>query len=298
MICVTDWDNGGSGGIVDKVGIIAKKNKKEAVEIVAEIAPWLVARGITPLVDHETANKAGLTSEMSPEQVPAQADGMIVLGGDGTLLYAARLMGDREIPILGVNLGSLGFLTDVAVPELKDTLIRFISGDVKIGERMMLEAVVEDGSGKKETFSVLNDVVVNKGNLARTIRLQARVDGAFLTVFNGDGLIMATPTGSTAYSLSAGGPIVHPTLSAVIITPICPHLLTNRPIVVPESSVIEVNLVSGDGNVSVTLDGQVGVEFSERHRLTVRKSARKILLVEPPDRDHFEILRTKLNWGR
>jgi NAD+ kinase len=235
---------------------------------------------------------------MAPEQIPPQADGMIVLGGDGTMLYAARLMGDREIPILGVNLGSLGFLTDVAVPELRDTLALFITDNFRVGQRMMLEAVVEDGSGKKETFSVLNDVVVNKGNLARTIRLQASVDGAFLTVFNGDGLIIATPTGSTAYSLSAGGPIVHPTLSAVIITPICPHLLTNRPIVVPESSVIDVALVSEDGGVSVTLDGQVGADFSDRHRLTVRKSARKILLVEPPDRDHFEILRTKLNWGR
>ncbi len=298
MICVTDWDNDGIGGAVQKFGIIAKKNKKEAVEIVAEIVPWLTARGVTPLLDSETARKAGLSSEMAAEEIPRRADAMIVLGGDGTLLYAARLMGDREIPILGVNLGSLGFLTDVAVPELKDTLVRFIAGNVRIGERMMLEAVVEDSSGKIESFSVLNDVVVNKGNLARTIRLQAQVNGAFLTVFNGDGLIIATPTGSTAYSLSAGGPIVHPTLSAVIITPICPHLLTNRPIVVPESSVIDVSLVSGDGNVSVTLDGQVGTDFSERHRLTVRKSKRKILLVEPPDRDHFEILRTKLNWGR
>ncbi len=241
-----------------KVGIIAKKNKKEAAQIVAEIAPWLTEKGVVPLIDRETAAKAGLSSELSPEEIPAQADGMIVLGGDGTLLYAARLMGDREIPILGVNLGSLGFLTDVAAPELKDTLQRFISGNVTVGERMMLDAVVEDGSGMTETFSVLNDVVINKGNLSRTIRLQAWVNGAFLTVFNGDGLIIATPTGSTAYSLSAGGPIVHPTLCAVIITPICPHLLTNRPIVVPESSVVEVKLVSGDGNVSVTLDGQVG----------------------------------------
>jgi NAD+ kinase len=283
---------------VKKVGIIAKKNKEEAVRIVADIVPWLEARGVTPLIDRETAGKAGLTSDLAPEQIPPQADGMIVLGGDGTMLYAARLMGDREIPILGVNLGSLGFLTDVAVPELRDTLALFVTDNFRVGQRMMLEAVVEDGSGKRETFSVLNDVVVNKGNLARTIRLQASVDGAFLTVFNGDGLIIATPTGSTAYSLAAGGPIVHPTLSAVIITPICPHLLTNRPIVVPESSVIDVMLVSGDGNVSVTLDGQVGTDFSDRHRLTVRKSARKILLVEPPDRDHFEILRTKLNWGR
>jgi len=291
-------DIDGRGDTVKKVGIIAKKNKKEAAQIVAEIAPWLAGRGIEPLIDRETAEKAGLSSELSPEEVPVQADGMIVLGGDGTLLYAARLMEGREIPILGVNLGSLGFLTDVAAPELKDTLVRFISGQTAVCERMMLEAVVEDGLGKRETFSVLNDVVVNKGNLARTIRLQASINGAFLTVFNGDGLIIATPTGSTAYSLSAGGPIVHPTLSAVIITPICPHLLTNRPIVVPESSVVEVNLVSGDGNVSVTLDGQVGTEFSEHHRLTVRTSAHKILLVEPPDRDHFEILRTKLNWGR
>ncbi len=283
---------------MDKIGIIAKKNKQEAVDIVAEIVPWLAERGIEPLVDRETAEKAGLSSTMDPEQIPPQADAMIVLGGDGTLLYAARLLGDREIPILGVNLGSLGFLTDVAVPELKDTLVRFISGDVAVCQRMMLDAEVHDGSGNVKTFSVLNDVVVNKGNLARTIRLQASVDGAFLTVFNGDGLIIATPTGSTAYSLSAGGPIVHPTLSAVIITPICPHLLTNRPIVVPESSEIEVNLVSGDGYVSVTLDGQVGADFSERHRLIVRRSNRKLLLVEPLQRDHFEILRTKLNWGR
>jgi NAD+ kinase len=283
---------------VDTIGIIAKRNKQEAVDIVAEIAPWLAERGIEPLIDRETAEKAGLSSTIGPEEIPPRADAMIVLGGDGTLLYAARLMGDREIPILGVNLGSLGFLTDVAVPELKDTLLRFISGEVTICRRMMLDAEVYDGSGNVQTFSVLNDVVVNKGNLARTIRLQASVDGAFLTVFNGDGLIIATPTGSTAYSLSAGGPIVHPTLSAVIITPICPHLLTNRPIVVPESSVIEVNLVSGDGNVSVTLDGQVGADFSERHRLIVRRSGRRLLLVEPLERDHFEILRTKLNWGR
>jgi NAD+ kinase len=281
-----------------KIGIIAKKNKKEAVDMVAELAPWLAERGITPLVDRETAAKAGLPSSLEQFEVPIDADAMIVLGGDGTLLLAARLVGDREIPILGVNLGNLGFLTEIAVSETKETLSRIIAGDFRVGERMMLEATVTDESGKREEFSVLNDVVVNKGNLARTIRLEARVNGAYLTVFNGDGLIVATPTGSTAYSLSAGGPIVHPTLSAVIITPICPHTLTNRPIVVPDSSVIEVSLVSGDENVSVTLDGQVGTEFSHRHSLTIRKARRKLLLIEPPDRDYFEILRTKLNWGR
>ena len=281
-----------------RIAIIAKKNKKEAIDVVAQLVPWLKERGVTALVDRETAAKAGFTSDIDPLDLPRDADGIIVLGGDGTLLFAARLMGEREVPILGVNLGSLGFLTDVAVSEIKDVLSRVISGDVRVGQRMMLEAVVAGQSGRKEEFSVLNDVVVNKGNLARTIRLEVSVNGAYLTVFNGDGLIVATPTGSTAYSLSAGGPIVHPTLSAVIITPICPHTLTNRPIVVPDSSTIDVRLVSGDGNVSVTLDGQVGTEFSRRHSLTIRKAKKKILLVEPPDRDYFEILRTKLNWGR
>ncbi len=280
-----------------KIGIIAKRNKKEAVDIVAELVPWLNERGIEALVDTETADRAGIASDIRAEDIPRDADGIIVLGGDGTLLLAARLTGEREIPILGVNLGSLGFLTDVAVPELKNVLSSMIADDFRVGRRMMLEAVVET-HGRKETFSVLNDVVVNKGNLARTIRLEVSVNGAFLTVFNGDGLIISTPTGSTAYSLSAGGPIVHPTLSAVIITPICPHTLTNRPIVVPDSSMIDVRLASGDGNVSVTLDGQVGTDFSHEHRLTIHKSAKEILLVEPPDRDYFEILRTKLNWGR
>ncbi len=279
-----------------KVGIIAKTNKKEAIDTISVLVPWLKQRGIETVLDRDSAKQIGIKSDILREDVPKTSDMVIVLGGDGTLLYAARVVGKSEIPILGVNLGSLGFLTEVALPELYNTMERVISGDFRLEERMMLKTRIENADGPSE-FSVLNDMVINKGALARIINLKVTINGAYLTTYNADGLIISTPTGSTGYSLSAGGPIVYPTLSTIIITPICPHTLTNRPILIPGDSVVEIRLVSGDGNVFVTLDGQVGVDIKEGDRVVVSRSERKVYLIEPPDRDYYDVLRTKLKWG-
>lgn len=264
------------------------------------LAHALTQAGRQVLVDADTARNTGLTEYpvATYEQIGQDASLAVVMGGDGTVLGAARHLAPFGVPLVGINHGHLGFITDIPVQDAHDALARVLEGNFQIEERMLLEGSVWRGDQQMYAASALNDVVLNRAGRGGMIEVRVELDGAFMYTQRADGLIIATPTGSTAYSLSAGGPIVHPTLSAVIITPICPHLLTNRPIVVPESSVVEVRLVSGDGNVSVTLDGQVGVDFSQHHRLTVRKSAHKILLVEPPDRDHFEILRTKLNWGR
>lgn len=282
---------------IKRIGIVAKRNKPEAIDTIRELIPFLSERGIETILDAETAGLSGESSSLSGEDIPKESDMVIVLGGDGTLLHAARLVGKEEIPILGVNLGSLGFLTDVALEELYKTIEKVLSGDFKTEERMMLKAVVTEADGKTFDLSVLNDVVINKGVLARIINLEVMVNGAYLTTYNADGLIVSTPTGSTGYSLSAGGPVVHPTLSAIIINPICPHSLTNRPILVPDDSVIEIRLLSGDSDVFVTLDGQVGVDFAEGNSVVVSKSERKVRLIEPPERDYYDVLRTKLNWG-
>ncbi len=282
---------------IKRIGIVAKKNKPEAIDTIRGLIPFLTDKGIETILDGETAGLTGESSSLDIEDVPKSSDLIIVLGGDGTLLHAARLVGKSEIPILGVNLGSLGFLTEIALEELNKTIEKVLAGDFKIEERMMLKAKIVTADGKKSEYSVLNDVVINKGVLARIINLEVMVNGAYLTTYNADGLIVSTPTGSTGYSLSAGGPVVHPTLSAIIINPICPHTLTNRPILVPEGSKIEIRLLSGDGNVYVTLDGQVGVDFPEGKSIVVSKSKRKVLLIEPPDRDYYDVLRTKLRWG-
>jgi NAD+ kinase len=282
---------------IKKIGIVAKRNKPEAVDVIKDLVPFLKDRGIETILDAETAALSGEASSLKGEDIPKKSDMVIVLGGDGTVLHAARMVGKEEIPILGVNLGSLGFLTDVALEELYKTIEKVLSGDFKTEERMMLKAVVTGSDGKTFDLSVLNDVVINKGVLARIINLEVMVNGAYLTTYNADGLIVSTPTGSTGYSLSAGGPVVHPTLSAIIINPICPHSLTNRPILVPDDSAIEIRLLSGDSDVFVTLDGQVGVDFAEGNTVVVTKSKRKVRLIEPPERDYYDVLRTKLNWG-
>jgi NAD+ kinase len=279
-----------------KIGIIAKTNKKEAIDTVSALVPWLEERGIETVLDRDAAKQIGMKSDIAREDVPKTSDMVIVLGGDGTLLYAARVVGKSEIPILGVNLGSLGFLTEVALPELYNTMERVISGDFRLEERMMLKARVKKADGPIE-FSVLNDMVINKGALARIINLKVTINGVYLTTYKADGLIVSTPTGSTGYSMSAGGPIVYPSLSTIIITPICPHTLTNRPILIPGDSVVEIRLVSGDGNVFVTLDGQVGVDIKEGDRVEISRSERKVYLIEPPERDYYDVLRTKLKWG-
>ena len=279
-----------------RIGIIPKRNKKEALDTIAVLTPWLAERGIEPVIDNETAQQLGQTSPIYREEIAKHSDMLIILGGDGTLLYGARIVGESQVPIFGVNLGSLGFLTEISLPELYTSLEKVIAGNFSLEDRMMLHATFED-RGKKNFYSVLNDVVIHKGDIARIITLEVTIDGAFLTTYRGDGLIIATPTGSTGYSLSAGGPIVHPSLSMIILTPICPHTLTDRPIIVPDSSIIEITLKAGDENVRVTFDGQVGAGFAEEKRVVVTKSERQMRLVSPSERDYYDVLRSKLKWG-
>jgi NAD+ kinase len=222
---------------------------------------------------------------------------VVVLGGDGTLIAAARLVGDLEVPILGVNLGSLGFLTEITLDELYPSVERCLRGDFEVSLRMMLLASVERGGEVVESHRVLNDVVINKGALARIVDMETSVNGRYLTTFKADGLIVSTPTGSTGYSLSANGPILHPYLECISITPICPHTLTNRPLVMAGDACIAITLESMDEAVFLTLDGQVGVKLICGDVVQIRKSAHATRLVQSRSKDYFEVLRTKLKWG-
>jgi len=279
-----------------KVGIIAKP-KKPADEIVKELVSWLKERDIEAVLDEETASLAGLESQYKKSDIPEICDFIVVLGGDGTLLSVARLVYGSDVPILAVNLGSLGFLTEVTLDELYPMLEKVIEGEYTTDERTMLEALVFRHGEKIAEYRVLNDVVIHKGTLARIIQLETKIDGLYLTTYRADGLIIATPTGSTAYSLAAGGPILYPCVPALILNPICPFTLSQRPIVIDDSSVIEVTLLTENEDVFVTLDGQVGFALMARDVVHVKKAEKKIKLIKNPYRNFFEVLRTKLRWG-
>jgi NAD+ kinase len=222
---------------------------------------------------------------------------IIVLGGDGTLLSVARLVGDHDVPILGVNLGGLGFLTEITLEELYRVLEKVVQGDFITNERVVLNASVIRRGERLAEFLVLNDAVINKGALARIIDLETTINGEYLTTFKSDGLILSTPTGSTAYNLSAGGPIVYPSLHCIIITPICPHTLTNRPIMVPDDVEIRATLKTKQQEVILTLDGQQGFTLEFEDIVEVKKSEGHIYLIKSPYRHYFEVLREKLKWG-
>ncbi len=231
------------------------------------------------------------------QNLPGQADLLIVLGGDGTLLATARLMTEHNVPILPVNLGGLGFLTSVPLADLYPILEQVLEGKNRISERVMLQAeVVRDGKAV-ESHCALNDAVLNKGALARMIDLDLQIDGGLVCTYKADGLIVSTPTGSTAYSLAAGGPIIYPLVEAFVITPICSHTLTNRPLVIPNTATVEVGLQAAEESVFLTLDGQVGVELKPGDRVVITKASKKLRLVRPARKTYFEILRTKLKWG-
>jgi NAD+ kinase len=231
------------------------------------------------------------------EELPACTDLLIVLGGDGTLLSAARLAAERKVPILAVNLGGLGFLTTVSQDELYSILEEIFSGKHRVSERVMLESEIVRAGAVIRRQIALNDAVLNKAALARIMDLELRVDGEYVTTYKADGLILSTPTGSTAYSLAAGGPIVYPTVEAFVVTPICPHTLTNRPLVIPDSATIEVDFKAGDDAVFLTLDGQIGIELMRGDHIRVRKAAEKLRLVRPAKKTYYQILRSKLKWG-
>ncbi|MBI3610407.1 MAG: NAD(+)/NADH kinase [Nitrospirae bacterium] len=281
-----------------RIGIIAKPQSSPAAKkILDELLPYLAQKDKEAVLDTDTASIAGLSSPHPKSKVPALVDMVIVLGGDGTLLSVARLVEGKNVPILGVNLGGLGFLTEVTIEELFGTLEKIFKNDFVTDDRLMLKARVHrQGEGVAQSL-VLNDVVISKGSLTRMIQLEIFVNRQFVTSLRGDGLIVATPTGSTAYSLSAGGPILYPSVEAMVLTPISPHTLTNRPIVIPNHVHVEVILKTKEEGTTVTFDGQVG--FSLRHADTVEIWAAdsKIRLIRSPQRNYYEVLRRKLKWG-
>jgi NAD+ kinase len=281
---------------ITTVGIISKPHLAQAAKIACDLLEWLDERGIAYKCDRETAAYAGCSVFFPREELSEGADLVIVLGGDGTLLSAARFVAGRDIPLFAVNLGHLGFLTAIPVEDLFPELERALRGEHRIGPRRMVDCELVRQGQTIAAYSALNDVVVTKSELARMIDLDTLVDDHFVAAYKADGLIVSTPTGSTAYSLSAGGPVIFPSVAALCITPICPHMLTNRPVIVPENSVIRI-LNHGENGTYLTIDGQVGEPLSRGDHIVCRASAKTIQLIRPPNMLFFDVLREKLKWG-
>lgn len=282
-----------------RVGVVSKPHRTEFARSLEEILQWLQRRGCQTLVEESVLENFGLSGYpgVTREEMPSRVDTIIVFGGDGTILSVARAIGDNNAPILAVNLGSLGFLTEVTLDELYEALERLLKGEHRIDERRLLDATVKRSDGSSASFHALNDVVITKGALARIIQLDAYIDEDFMATFLADGLIIATPTGSTAYSLAAGGPIVLPSLACTVVTPICPHTLTNRPLVFPPESEIRIILTSGE-DVMLTVDGQQGVELAQEDEIVCTSSRLRIELIKPHNKSFFDVLREKLKWAQ
>lgn len=284
--------------VIQNVAIFAKVHDPRCLGIAGDLIAWLEERGCTPLAEAELTRQLGYPKALTEDEIREQAELVVVLGGDGTLISVARLFSGKDVPIVGINLGSLGFLTEITVEELYTRLEKCLEGNPRVSDRMMLEVTLHREGEDIEKCTVLNDVVINKGALARIVDLETKVNRHFLTTYKADGLIVSTPTGSTGYNLSAGGPIIHPQMSCIVITPICPHTLTNRPIVLPDESIISITVTSSfDDKVYLTLDGQVGYKLKQGDSIEVRKGLKTTALVMSRSRDYFEILRTKLKWG-
>jgi NAD+ kinase len=280
------------------VGIISRPRRSILAEVVPQLLGWLQERGVSTLIDAETAiavNRSDIGK--TRHQIAMEADLLLVLGGDGTLLAAAREAAPHGTPILPINLGGLGFLTSFTLEELYPGLEETLAGCAPVSERVMLLAD-RTHNGKTLTQQlVLNEAVVHKGTLARMVELELFIDDGFVCRYRADGLIVATPTGSTAYSMSADGPIVHPSVEAILITPICPHTLSDRPIVVSDTSKVEVRMDENSDSVFLTLDGQTGVPLQTGDRVCITRAAERLKLIHPPNKTYFEILRSKLKWG-
>lgn len=285
------------------VGVVVKPHHTQAWATACELSAWLKSRGIGVVGSSDQQTKEedlahGEIETVSGEQFQKKADLIVVLGGDGTMISAARMVGSREIPVLGINYGSLGYLTEFRIEEMTGALESVLAGNYEIDRRVMLEVEhLRDGE-RLGGGRVLNDVVINKSVLARIIGIDMSLDEFFVNSFRADGLIISTPTGSTAYNLSAGGPIVYPSMNAIVVTPICPFTLTNRPIVVPDTAEINLKLKHENEGVVLTLDGQVGYQMHTGDIISIRKSATTFNLVQPPNRNYFDVLRDKLKWGR
>ncbi len=280
------------------VGIVVKPNHKEAWETACKLSDWLAKRGIDLIGKPHAETEICDIQAVEAEEFKDDVDLIVVLGGDGTMISTARLTGMREVLVLGINYGSLGYLTEFRIEEMFPALEEILEGNYEIDRRVMLDVEHLRGSEKLATGRVLNDVVINKAVLARIIEIDVNLDNLFVNSFRADGLIVATPTGSTAYNLSAGGPIIYPSMNAMVLTPICPFTLTNRPIVVPDTAEINLRLKNESDGVVLTLDGQIGYAVQTDDCISIRKSATTFNLVQPPNRNYFDVLRNKLKWGR
>ncbi len=288
---------------MDRIGVVAKKNNPEALTLAGQLSEWLRSRSVQIYVEEDVSKllsgavRNPYWKSLHREEISTDTEMIIVLGGDGTLLSVARQVWNKNIPILGVNLGGLGFLTEITLEELYPVLEKVLRNDFEINEREVLNAGVIRNEKRIAEFIVLNDAVINKGALARIIDLETTINDEYLSTFRSDGLIISTPTGSTAYNLSAGGPIVYPSLHTIIITPICPHTLTIRPIIIPDDVKIRALLKSRNEEVTLTLDGQQGFALDYEDIVEVGKAEGRILLIKSPYRQYFELLREKLRWG-
>jgi NAD+ kinase len=282
---------------VRSVGICLKEGQPQAEGTVGELVRWLRERGIEVRLDAEAAPSVGAEGD-SREALAASVDLIVVLGGDGTLLAVARAAGTREVPILGINLGRLGFLTEINVDELFPALDKVLAGELNVVSRMRLDVAVRRGDEEVSHYHALNDAVITKTALSRMVDIDAFADGVKVTTYHADGLIISTPTGSTAYSLSAGGPLLLPGIEAFVLTPICPHDLTQRPLVLPQSCELEVVADPRGGEVALTVDGQEGLRLLAGDRIKMSRSAHPVALVSSPFRNRYEILHQKLRWGK
>lgn len=282
-----------------RIAILTKPRSERAAAKAAEVHAWLGARGHELVVDSETAELADLPGGTVREELGAGADLAVVLGGDGTLLLGARVFSPHGVPIFGVNMGRLGFLTDTGPDRLFEVLGQVLAGEHTVEERLMLSAeVIRPDGTVLGPFEAFNDIVVNKGALAQVIRLETRVDGYFVSSYLADGIIVSTPTGSTAYGLAVGGPIIVPTTQVFLVAPICPHMLMNRPLVIPASSTVDVRLSEARGDVYLTLDGQEGFPLKPGDRIRAGRAPHQARLVKVVSQDFFSILHTKMGWSR
>jgi NAD+ kinase len=284
---------------INSVGLVVKREDQRALKLAHELCHWIQSQGLKALVESQFADQ--LQAEPHDTRALAErADLIVVLGGDGTLLGVARLIGQRETPILGVNLGGLGFLTEITVDEALPTLARIVAGDYDVDRRVTIEAIVEPEEGsarhRRQTFCALNDLVLNRHQLGKMLDMHVTAQGEAFCIYRADGLIVSTPTGSTAYALSAGGPILYPTLAVTLLAPICPHTLTNRPVVLPDDFELEIRLGATDHDARMTVDGQETAEVGPRDVIRIRRGAHAVALVRSAH-PYFEIWRNKLRWG-
>jgi len=281
---------------IETIGIFCKQKSAISEEVLKELTEWLRHKNLKVLMPPDSASILGETSDHSQESIAPESDLIIVLGGDGTLLSVARLTHSHHVPILAVNLGSLGFLTEIELPEMLSTLEKVLQGESVAEKRMLLKTTLRrEGESVREDVA-LNDVVINK-KAARIVNLEVLVNHQYMTSYRADGLIIATPTGSTAYSLSAGGPIIHPSMHALLLCPICPFTLTNRPIVIPDKSAIAIKLTTEE-EVQITLDGQTGYPMYRDDILEVQRGTTPVQIIQATEKNYYEILRKKLHWGR